>query len=211
MSGQRHARPDTCAKTSQVSRSSVLSQQGHWDPATRQLVLDRVYHVPPIRFFSPQEAETLQAVVDILMPQDDRPPDERVPIVNYVDEEQYKGETPGYRYEDMPDERTGWRWGLEGIDQTSQALFGRRFVALAPAERRQALERLRQGDAPGEVWQRMPASRFFSGTLVGAVISSYYSHPYAWDEIGYGGPAYPRGYYALNHGAREHWEVEERR
>jgi hypothetical protein len=28
-----------------------------------------------------------------------------------------------------------------------------------------------------------------------------YAHPYAWDEIGFGGPAYPRGYGALNFGA----------
>lgn len=211
MSEHRDPRPDRSAQAYQAPRFSVLSQQKHWDPATRQLVLDRVYNVPPIRFFSPHEAETLQAAVDIVMPQDDRPPDERVPIVRYIDEGQFKGETPGYRYEDMPDERSGWRWGLEGIDQTSQALFGRRFVELARAERQQVLERLRRDDAPGEVWTRMPAHRFFAGTLMGAVNSAYYGHPYAWDEIGYGGPAYPRGYYALNHGAREHWEVEEQR
>ena len=35
----------------------------------------------------------------------------------------------------------------------------------------------------------------------------YYAHPYAWDEIGFGGPAYPRGYFALNHGAPEPWEA----
>jgi hypothetical protein len=37
----------------------------------------------------------------------------------------------------------------------------------------------------------------------------YYAHPFAWDEIGFGGPAYPRGYFALNHGAREPWEAKE--
>lgn len=190
----------------------VLSQQDHWDAATRRLILDRVYHVPPIRFFSSQEVETLQAVVDTVLPQGDRPPDRRVPIVHYIDDMQHRGETPGYRYEDMPEERTSWHWGLLGIDQASQALYaGRRFAELTPPERREVLTRLQQGDAPGEVWQRMPASRFFGSTLLGAVIAAYYGHPYAWDEIGYGGPAYPRGYYGLNHGSREHWEVEERR
>jgi hypothetical protein len=37
----------------------------------------------------------------------------------------------------------------------------------------------------------------------------YYAHPYAWDEIGFGGPAYPRGYFALNNGAPEPWEAKE--
>ena len=31
----------------------------------------------------------------------------------------------------------------------------------------------------------------------------------AWDEIGFGGPAYPRGYLALNHGAPDPWEPRE--
>ena len=187
----------------------VLSQQGHWDRATRQVILDRVYRVPPIRFFNAQEVETLRAVVDTVLPQDDRPADERVPIVNYIDEAQHRGETPGFRHEDMPGERTSWHWGLAGIDESSQILYGRRFVELEPSERGIVMARLQRGDAPGEAWQRMPAARFFTNTLMAAVAHAYYAHPRAWDEIGFGGPAYPRGYYALSHGAREHWEVDE--
>ncbi|MGZ4229300.1 MAG: gluconate 2-dehydrogenase subunit 3 family protein, partial [Solirubrobacteraceae bacterium] len=32
------------------------------------------------------------------------------------------------------------------------------------------------------------------------------SHPWAWNEIGFGGPAYPRGYARLGAGQRENWE-----
>jgi hypothetical protein len=28
-------------------------------------------------------------------------------------------------------------------------------------------------------------------------LSAFYSHPWAWNEIGFGGPAYPRGYMRL--------------
>ncbi len=35
--------------------------------------------------------------------------------------------------------------------------------------------------------------------------------PYAWDEVGFGGPAYPRGYMRLEGGKPEPWEVEEQR
>jgi hypothetical protein len=41
------------------------------------------------------------------------------------------------------------------------------------------------------------------------ISGAYYAHPYAWDEIGFGGPAYPRGYAALNNGAPEPWEPRE--
>ncbi len=37
---------------------------------------------------------------------------------------------------------------------------------------------------------------------------AFYAHPYAWDEIGFGGPAYPRGYLRLGRGSREPWEDE---
>jgi hypothetical protein len=40
-----------------------------------------------------------------------------------------------------------------------------------------------------------------------AVLSAFYSHPWAWNEIGFGGPAYPRGYARLGAGQREHWEA----
>ena len=189
----------------------ILGQRAHWDEATRRLILDRVYNVPPIRFFTAGEAALLQAVADTILPQDDRPPERRIPIVPYIDDDMVRGAIPGYRFEGMPDERTGWRWGLEGIDETSMALFERLFLELDGGERREVLVRIQRGDPPGEVWRRLPAERFFSSTLTTTVVGAYYAHPWAWDEIGYGGPAYPRGYYGLNYGARERWEVEERR
>jgi hypothetical protein len=42
-----------------------------------------------------------------------------------------------------------------------------------------------------------------------AVLAEFYSHPWAWNEIGFGGPAYPRGYARLGIGLREGWEGEE--
>lgn len=190
----------------------ILSQQGHWDRATRELILGRIQNIPPIRFFSWHEAETLQALVDIIMPQSDRPPERRIPIVPFIDRTVYRGETPGYRHEDMPDARTAWRLGLEGVNQTSRALYeGRPFVELGAEERLALLECLWAGSPPGEAWQRLPVRRFCIGILTGVIVDVYYAHPTAWNEIGYGGPAYPRGYYALGNGAREHWEVDERR
>ena len=40
--------------------------------------------------------------------------------------------------------------------------------------------------------------------------AAFYSHPWAWNEMGFGGPAYPVGYANLGLGRREHWEVAER-
>jgi hypothetical protein len=29
------------------------------------------------------------------------------------------------------------------------------------------------------------------------ILAAFYAHPWAWNEIGFGGPAYPRGYMRL--------------
>ena len=41
------------------------------------------------------------------------------------------------------------------------------------------------------------------------MLSAFYSHPWAWNEIGFGGPAYPRGYARIGAGQRENWEGDE--
>jgi hypothetical protein len=47
--------------------------------------------------------------------------------------------------------------------------------------------------------------------IMGDAIDAYYAHPWAWDEVGFGGPAYPRAYTRLERGEPEPWEVEEKR
>ena len=53
---------------------------------------------------------------------------------------------------------------------------------------------------------RAPARQGLEGRARAAVLSAFYSHPWAWNEIGFGGPAYPRGYARLGAGQRESWE-----
>jgi hypothetical protein len=40
--------------------------------------------------------------------------------------------------------------------------------------------------------------------------TAFYSHPWAWNEIGFPGPAYPRGYLNPGVNARERWEARDR-
>ena len=57
------------------------------------------------------------------------------------------------------------------------------------------LERFSAGELPVEI----DASRAWS-VVMRAVLAAFYSHPWAWNEIGFGGPAYPRGYMRLQPG-----------
>lgn len=189
--------------------SNILAQRGHWDEATRQVVLDRVYNVPPFRFFDPAQQDTLVALCDRVIPQGHRPAGRRVPIAPWIDQRCFNRANDGFRFDDMPPNETAWEWGLAGLDQTAHALFDAAFAGLAGDQQDHVLRAVGDGSPPGDAWQRMPARRWWVFVALRQITGVYYAHPFAWDEIGFGGPAYPRGYFALNHGAPEPWEARE--
>lgn len=191
---------------------STLAQQAFWDKATRDLVLDRVNNPPPLRFFTPVEEPLAQAVVDRVLPQDDRDDDHKIPILNYIDQRLAEGRSDGYRFEGMPPDGEAMRLGLRAIDIIAEHLYSQPFVELRPDQQDAALRTLHDGEPPAahEIWEKMSVKHFWL-LLVQDCAAAYYAHPYAWDEIGFGGPAYPRGYMRLENGQREPWEVNEQR
>ena len=181
-----------------------------WDDQTREVVRRRLEEVPPIRFFNDHEARTLAAVAERIIPQPDRSEAEKVPIVPWVDEKLYEDKRDGYRYEELPPQREAWRMGLAGIDETARALFdGKAFVELELLSQDVVLTHVARGDAPGAVWERMPAARFFKSVLSITVVKIYYAHPLAWNEIGYNGPSSPRGHVRKWEGGVDPWEAPE--
>ena len=191
---------------------STLRQQAFWDAATRALILNRVQNVPAIRFFSEFEASLMSVICDHIIPQSDRDPAHRIPIVNFIDKRLYENRLDGYRFENMPSDQEAHRLGLRAINETAQELHGMEFTELEPLQREQILKSLHDGQPliPHEIWRRLPVHRYWM-LLVQDCVEVYYAHPWAWDEIGYGGPAYPRGYMRLERGQPEPWEVAEER
>jgi hypothetical protein len=72
------------------------------------------------------------------------------------------------------------------------------------------LRAIQHNDVRSASWQGLPAKLFFSSVLLREVVSVYYAHPAAWSEIGFGGPASPRGYVRLGFDRRDPWEALER-
>ncbi|MGI8991879.1 MAG: gluconate 2-dehydrogenase subunit 3 family protein [Bryobacteraceae bacterium] len=191
---------------------STLSQQDFWDAKTREVVLDRVNNIPPIRFFTSEEARLMEAIGRHIIPQDDRDPQHQIPIVPWTDERLYENRGDGYRHEDMPTDRDSYRIGLAAVQEIARHLHDREFSELDWREQELILKSLHDAKpAAGEdTWKRLPLDRFWL-LLVKDCVEAYYAHPWAWDEIGYGGPAYPRAYMRLEHGQPEPWERDEKR
>jgi hypothetical protein len=173
----------------------VLEHAGHWDPVTREVVLARVDDAPPLRFFDAREAATLGAFCDVVLAQDAEP---RIPVLAMVDAKLADGRLDGYRYADLPEDPETWRQVARGLDETA----GGDFAALDDKARRALVQRFSQGELTGAVWDGLPCARAWSVVMRG-VLSAFYAHPWAWNEIGYGGPRYPRGYLRLGAGHEE--------
>jgi hypothetical protein len=179
----------------------VLREAGHWDEVTRRVVLDRVENVPPISFFDDAEAATLKAFCDVVTAQDEEP---RIPVLSYVDEKLAGGVGDGWRYADLPDDGEVWRRLAKRLDEAASGSF-----AAAPLGAQVVIV---QRFARGEVrWDDLNAAHAWK-VVLRYVVQAFYSHPWAWNEIGFGGPAYPRGYGAFgspHQGERESWEGRE--
>jgi hypothetical protein len=168
----------------------VLAQAQHWDEKTRELVLARVNNVPDICFFTDAEVAVLQPFVDVVMAQETEP---KIPVLNFVDEKLASAQGDGYRYAELPEDEEVWR-------NLARELIDVGFDGLSPEAQRACV----QERTDSRAWEVVHRD----------ILQSYYSHPYAWNEIGFGGPAYPRGYTRfgsphLANSDRETWEPRE--
>jgi hypothetical protein len=169
--------------------------------------------VPPIRFFTPEQARLLELVTAHVLPQDDRYPARRIPIVPRIDERLHQDRIAGYRFAKMPPDGDAHRLGLQAIEQMAAKSYGRPFQELSWRAQDELLKSIHDAkpvDGAAEIWEKMEVHRYWA-LLVQDCVESYYAHPWAWDEIGFGGPAYPRAYMRLERGEPEPWEVDERR
>lgn len=178
-----------------------------WDAQTWRVVQERLNLDPLPRFFTIDEAETLGSVTERILPQPDRVSGEKVPIVPWIDAKLFHDRRDGYRYEDIPAQQTAWRLAIEGFDQTARELHGPRFAELEIELQEDVLATVERGNPPGAAWKSVSAERFFRNVLCVTVAKAYYSHPTAWNEIGYSGPASLRGHVRIWIGGVDPWEA----
>jgi hypothetical protein len=178
-----------------------------WNDQTREAVRQRLEEVPKRRFLTTEQWSLLEAVVARLVPQPDR--EEPVPIVPWIDAMLHHNHTPGYRYADMPPMREAWKQGLDALAAEALNRHGKCFEELSPKDQDELLTDVQHSRVESRYWRDLPAGGFFLHHLLKQVVGVYYSHPSAWSEIGFGGPASPRGYARLGFDERDPWEAKE--
>jgi Gluconate 2-dehydrogenase subunit 3 len=176
-------------------------QAPHWDQVTADVVLGRLGPPPPLKFFSPGEAACAGALLDQLTGQR---ADHPVPVLEMIDARLAAGETDGWRYADMPEDGQAWRESLAHLDADAFTRCGTTFCG-APETDQMALIQAVQDRGSGE-WHGLPAGHVWS-LWTRYACTAFYAHPAAWNEMGFPGPAYPRGYKNAGVGKREPYEV----
>jgi hypothetical protein len=182
----------------------VLAQSGHWDQVTAGVVLSRLGPREPMRFFSPAEEAIARPLLDLLLDQRSEP---RVPVLEMIDSRLAEGSTDGWRYEDLPEDGQAWRDTLTALDADARDAHGSGFAECSDDTRTALIQAVQ--DLGTEKWHGLPADRVWS-LWTRYACTAFYAHPWAWNEIGFSGPAYPRGYKNAGVGRREPWEVADR-
>jgi hypothetical protein len=179
-----------------------------WNDATRRAIDRRLHQVPSRRFFTEDEWQTLSVICDRIVPQEPGPLGP-VPIPAFIDAKMHDNDTDGAQETDMPPMQECWRRGLRALDDEARLRFGARFRELNAGRQETVLALVQKGDVLSQEWNGMPADKFFKRRLLHDIVTYYYGHPAGWNEIGFGGPASPRGYVRLGFNRRDPWEAEE--
>jgi hypothetical protein len=181
----------------------VLGTVDEWDMVTAGVVLARLGPPPPIRFFTPAEQAVGAALFDQLLDQRTPP---KVPVLELVDARLAEAITDGWRYDDMPEDGAAFRATFAFLDEDAVVATGRRFHELPWDEQADLVQRIQDLSDAGDRWHGLPGEHVWS-LWTRYACAAFYSHPWAWNEMGFPGPAYPRGYKNTGVDAREGFEV----
>ncbi len=172
----------------------VFDAADTWDHATARVVRERLAVSTELNFFTVEESATVRAFCDICVAQDHDP---RIPVVELIDDKLSAGRLDGYQYADMPDDRDTWNLVLAGLDEVAESQHGQAsFAALDKSDQEEIVGQLADAQLSGGSWERLNVKRAWS-VCMRMILAAFYSHPWAWNEIGFGGPAYPRGFMRL--------------
>jgi hypothetical protein len=183
----------------------VLDEVHRWDDVTAGVVLARLAPTVDLSFFTLAENGCASALADLLLAQDAEP---KVPVVAMIDARLAAGETDGWHYDDMPPDGEAWRRSLAALDEDADELAGCAFARLDGGQQAALVQRVQDLGSDGKTWHELPAGHVWS-LWTRYACTAFYAHPWAWNEMGFPGPAYPRGYKNTGLDAREGFEVRD--
>ena len=121
----------------------------------------------PWRFLTVDEARTLSALCDQIIPPDRDPGAAWAGVVNYIDR-QLCGP--------LEHLRSSYRHGIAAFDKSSRMLYGASFATLTADRQIELLTLAEQGRAPAEAWKQISSNEFFE-LLLDQTMQGFYGDP----------------------------------
>lgn len=186
---------------------NVMDENDHWDPHTREIVEKRLtYHqFPKDTPLNYQEVHTLYTLCATLLDET------REQVLSYMVHHFHTKLTSdigeAQRKKGIPKASLLIGEGLLALNLFCMNQYNNFFHSVDDGIRKDLITKMMQGNLSLETSSRkIPVQEFIKKILIEAV-ASYYSHPQTWSEIGYAGPAYPRGYVRSELGLTDPWEA----
>ena len=191
----------------------VLSQADHWDEVTRRVVLDRVENVPPFRFFGEREQTRPEGVLRRRR----RPGrgSRASPFSPTSTRSSTRASATAGSTSTCP--TTARRGGSSprGLDEAARSDGVPLRSPSAPLDvQRDIVSALRgRRSCAAACWEQLNVSARLERRHALDAAQAFYSHPWAWNEIGFGGPpiraATPRSAARSSASEAEPWEGRE--
>jgi len=132
-------------------------------------------------------------------------------VLPLIDARLAVNETDGWHYDELPEDAQAWRDTLAALDADARERHsGRGFGELVTTEQATLVQAVQDLSSDGKPWHGWPAKHVWS-LWTRYACTAFYSHPWAWNEMGWPGPAYPRGYISVGVGSIDTWEVRDHR
>jgi choline dehydrogenase-like flavoprotein len=180
-----------------------------WNEQTRRVIDERLALDPDRhQFFTDTEWPTVLAICARILARE-AGTSRRAPVAAMLDMKLAKDSRDGYREPQLPPQREAWRQALLALDAEAVVRHGCRFHELCASAQGELLSLCQQGELRDPAWGGMPPKEFFYKRLLHDVVGTYYATPASWNEIGFGGPASPRGYVRMQYDRRDSWEAAE--
>lgn len=193
-------------KESHYPTYDVMNEKDHWDDHTQSIVTSRIVHQQQPGFLTEMENQMLQRICAHLT-FDKR--DEIIQfIIDHINQSLSSSIGEGQRKPGVLKGDLLIREGLRALDQKAKEQFFMNFILLTEKEQVSLLKEIsQQQTSPGSYWEMIVPADFFKKLLT-LTIEAYSSYPTIWSEMGYGGPAYPRGYVRTQLGQLDPWEAQ---
>ncbi|WP_246939048.1 gluconate 2-dehydrogenase subunit 3 family protein [Bacillus pinisoli] len=180
----------------------VLSEWDEWDPTTQAVLKERLSR-NETHLFNEDEKDVLLSLIPILFPS--HLGDVSIDVLANFDQrcQRMNGYAKGTSVKKVDVIKTGLTSLMSQIfDQYQEP-----FSCLSEEIQKEFVQDLKSNVGYKNCWQSVSPLLFFK-TVTEEILPIVYSDPSLWSKIGYGGPSYPRGYYAFGPNQFDKWEAK---